>query len=39
MNGSWMGAGPQKKTWIFQPTPHPPERGEGLEMELLIDHA
>lgn len=38
--GFWMGAGPQKDqaifgAWNFQPT----EGGEGLEIELIIDHA
>lgn len=32
--GSWIRAGHQK-LGVFSPTPHSPERGEGLEMELV----
>ena len=45
LDGSWMQAGHQdnqaviRSLGIFSPTPYPPERGEGLDTELRIDHA
>lgn len=37
-----MRVGHQKamiKSLVFSPNPYPPERGEGLEKELIINHA
>ena len=45
LDGSWMGADHQKDQAMikilgfFQLPPHSPERGEGLERELIMDHA
>ena len=30
---------PQPEAWHFQPCPHPSEKGEGLQTELIIHHA
>ena len=41
LDGGWSPEipGHDEKFGIFNPTPHLPERGEELEMELIIDHA
>ena len=44
MHGFWMGVvsretKAQLKSWNFQSPPYSPEREEGLEMELIMDHA
>lgn len=41
LDGGWSAERPShdQKLGLFSPTPHRLRRGEGLEMELVTDHA
>lgn len=42
LDGGWLPARPVSnglKLGFFSPVPYSPDQGEGLEMELILDHA